>query len=100
MSMQLHVLASGSSGNASVLEAGGFGVLIDFGLPARVLAERMKRCGLSWDRIHAAILSHAHTDHWQASSLTQLAKRRLPIYCHAEHVEFLNQDSRAYVSLS
>ena len=100
MSLHFHVLASGSSGNACVLEASGFGVLIDFGLSPRQLAPRMKRCGLSWNRIHAVLLTHPHSDHWQAATLTQIAKLQLPIYCHADHVNELNQDSRAFQALS
>ena len=44
MAVQFHMLASGSSGNAGVLDVGGFGVLIDFGLSGagRRLAERMQ----------------------------------------------------------
>ena len=50
MSLRFHILASGSSGNACVLETDGFGVLIDFGLSPRQLAPRLKRCRLTWDR--------------------------------------------------
>jgi ribonuclease BN (tRNA processing enzyme) len=95
MSIHFHVLASGSSGNACVLESEGFGVLIDFGLSARNISERMQRCGLTWNRIHAVVLTHAHSDHWQASTLTQLVRRKLPLYCHAEHADFLSRESRA-----
>ena len=100
MPVQFHVLASGSSGNACVLDTGEFGVLIDFGLSPRQLAPRMKRCRVAWEQIHAVVLTHTHTDHWQAATLTHLAKRRLPIYCHADHVEALDRDSRAFAALS
>src|SRR6266511_898022 len=100
MVVQFHVLASGSSGNACVVEAGGFGVLIDFGLSPRQLAPRMRRCGITWERIHAVVLTHPHTDHWQAATLTHLAKRGLPVYCHREHLDYLDQESRAFQALS
>jgi phosphoribosyl 1,2-cyclic phosphodiesterase len=100
MPVRFHVLASGSSGNACVLDVGGFGVLIDFGLPLRQLDPRMKRCRVSWDHIHAVLLTHGHTDHWNATTLSHLAKRRLPIYCHAEHLAVFNQESRAFTALS
>lgn len=99
MAVRFHVLGSGSSGNACLLEAEGFGVLIDFGLSARSLAQRMRRCGVSWSRIRAVVLSHPHTDHWQASSLTQLVKHRLPLYCHPEHAKILARDCRAFSDL-
>jgi phosphoribosyl 1,2-cyclic phosphodiesterase len=100
MPVRFHVLASGSSGNACVLDVGGFGVLIDFGLPPRLLAPRMKRCRVSWDDVHAVVLTHGHTDHWNPTTLSLFAKRRLPICCHAEHLAVFNQESRAFTALS
>src|ERR1700722_8332557 len=100
MAVQFHMLASGSSGNAGVLDVGGFGVLIDFGLPPRRLAQRMRRSRVSWDQINAVVLTHTHSDHWQAATMTQMAKRRLPLYCHADHVEQLERASRAFKALS
>jgi phosphoribosyl 1,2-cyclic phosphodiesterase len=100
MPVQFHILASGSAGNACVLDVGGFGVLLDFGLSPRQFAPRMKRCRVAWERIHAVLLTHAHTDHWQAATLAHFAKLRLPIYCHAEHATAFNQESRAFTALS
>ena len=100
MSITFHVLASGSSGNACVLDIGGFGVLVDFGLSPRLLAPRMQKCKISWDRIHAVVLTHEHGDHWRASTLTQLAKLGLPLYCHRDHVHALDRGSRAFAALA
>jgi phosphoribosyl 1,2-cyclic phosphodiesterase len=100
MSVQFHVLASGSSGNACVLNVGGFGVLVDFGLSPRLLAPRMKRCRVTWDRVQAVVLTHGHTDHWNATTLSHLAKLRLPIYCHPEHLAVFDKESRAFTALS
>ena len=100
MPVRFHVLASGSSGNACVLDVGEFGVLVDFGLSPRQLAPRMKRCRVSWERIHAVLLTHAHTDHWQAATLSHFAKLRLPVYCHREHVNEFDRQSRAFTALS
>jgi phosphoribosyl 1,2-cyclic phosphodiesterase len=100
MTIQFHVLASGSSGNASVLDAGGFGILLDFGLSPRGLAPRMRQCRVAWDRIRAVVLTHEHSDHWSASTLSHLAKLGVPIYCHREHLTALDRGSRAFASLS
>lgn len=99
MSVQFHVLASGSSGNACVLDVGGFGVLVDFGLSPKQLAPRMKRARIGWESIHAAILTHTHTDHWQAATITQLAKLKVPLYCHEDHLPSLAPNSRAVEAL-
>jgi len=100
MPVRFHVLASGSSGNACVLDADGFGVLIDFGLSPRNLEPRMKRCGVTWDQIHAVVLTHEHSDHWQAACLTQFAKLGITVYCHAEHLRVFDRESRAFCALS
>jgi phosphoribosyl 1,2-cyclic phosphodiesterase len=89
MTARFTVLASGSGGNASLLQAGDFGVLIDFGLGSRTLASRMIARGLSWRSAHAVLLTHTHGDHWNPTALAALAKHGLPLYCHAAHAECL-----------
>jgi hypothetical protein len=100
MSLHFHVLASGSAGNACLLDAGGFGVLIDFGLPPRQLALRLRKARLSWNRIDAVILTHTHADHWRPTMLSHFARLRVPIHCHAEHVQAIDQGRRAFAALS
>jgi phosphoribosyl 1,2-cyclic phosphodiesterase len=100
MQVRFHVLASGSSGNACLLDVGGFGVLIDFGLPPRLLTPRLRKARLSWNHIDAVVLTHTHTDHWKPATLTQLARQRVPIYCHAEHVKTIDGGRRAFAALS
>jgi phosphoribosyl 1,2-cyclic phosphodiesterase len=91
MPTQLTVLASGSSGNASLLETHGFGLLIDAGLGPKQLANRLHAAGRTWNDIHALVLTHTHCDHWSQRTLTKAAERRLPIYMHAAHVEHLRR---------
>lgn len=94
--LEFQTLASGSSGNASFLRAGQFGVLIDFGLAARPLQQRMAAAGLDWADIHAVLLTHTHEDHWKETSLAQLARRNVRFFCHPEHSEFLLRRSAAF----
>src|SRR5436305_637182 len=75
------VLASGSSGNASVLDVGGFGVLLDFGIGPRTLQKHLDHVGYSWTRIRAACLTHLHSDHWNHRVLAKLTKHRIPLWC-------------------
>ena len=79
------VLASGSSGNASLLEVDGFGLLIDCGLHARFLTARLQSVGVSWDRVSAVVLTHTHTDHWKDGTLGDLRSRKIPLYGHPQH---------------
>src|SRR5262245_22999959 len=83
--MRFTVLASGSSGNASLLEVGRFGLLIDIGLGPRQLAQRLAHVRRSWDDISAVLLTHTHGDHWNPRTLQQLARRGIAFWCHADH---------------
>jgi hypothetical protein len=55
MTSRFTVLASGSSGNATLLELNGFGLLIDCGLNPRMLSARLATIGASWDSAHAVL---------------------------------------------
>ncbi|HKI33750.1 MAG TPA: MBL fold metallo-hydrolase [Gemmataceae bacterium] len=99
MSMRFTVLASGSGGNASLLEAGGFGLLLDAGLGPRQLAARLAAAGTSWNAVHALLLTHTHSDHWHDRTFAQLRRRNLPLYCHAGHHDVLQAYSPAFSAL-
>lgn len=63
--LALHVLASGSSGNAAVVEntATGAGVLIDCGICKRDFLARCDEAGFDPARIEAVFITHEHSDH-------------------------------------
>jgi len=81
MGLRFTVLASGSGGNATLVECDGFGLLIDAGLGPRQLAARLTAVGASWASIHALLLTHTHSDHWNDRTLAHLVRRRVPVYC-------------------
>lgn len=59
-------LGSGSSGNATVVEAAGphpVRVLVDCGLGIRVLSQRLAQAGLELAEIDALFITHEHGDH-------------------------------------
>ena len=63
--LALHVLASGSSGNAAVVEntATSAGVLIDCGICKRDFLNRCDEAGFDPGRIQALFVTHEHSDH-------------------------------------
>ena len=63
--LALHVLASGSSGNAAVIEntATGAGVLIDCGICKRDFLNRCDEADFDPGRIQAMLVTHEHSDH-------------------------------------
>jgi phosphoribosyl 1,2-cyclic phosphodiesterase len=99
MTARFTVLASGSKGNASLLEVNGFGLLIDCGLAAKDLSARLALAGASWDRVHAAILSHTHTDHWNPRALSQFRGRKIPVYAHEAHFDYLDSATTSHAPL-
>src|SRR3954451_13242452 len=85
MSVQFAVLASGSRGNATLIQAGGAGVLLDLGIGPRAVAQRLESVGSCWERIAAALLTHTHGDHIDDATLHAMARRRVLLYCHEGH---------------
>ncbi|MBN2841286.1 MAG: MBL fold metallo-hydrolase [Coriobacteriia bacterium] len=61
--MRLIVLASGSSGNAALIESGGRAVLLDAGISARETLRRVAAVSALDARIEAILLTHEHVDH-------------------------------------
>ena len=99
MGLRFMVLASGSAGNACLIETGGFGLLLDAGLGPRQLASRLTAMGASWKDIQAVVLTHTHSDHWNDRTLTHLFHRGLPLYCHPEHHGVLGTYSSGFIAL-
>src|ERR1043165_8153375 len=59
----VHSLASGSSGNAMLVQAGETNILIDAGLPLRALTPLLARRGVRGSQLDGILLTHEHTDH-------------------------------------
>ena len=76
--MRVSVLASGSSGNAAVVETGDTCVLVDCGISYRQLVARMRPLGLVPDRIEAVLLTHEHDDHVKGLEVF-LRRHRVPV---------------------
>jgi phosphoribosyl 1,2-cyclic phosphodiesterase len=71
--VRLIVLASGSSGNATLIESGGRAVLLDAGISARETLRRIAAVGAGDARIEAILLTHEHVDHVRGARV--LARR-------------------------
>ena len=79
MSVQVCSIASGSNGNCYFVGNENEAVLIDAGISCREIETRMRRSGLSLQKVKAVFVSHEHTDH--ISGLPVLAKKyNLPIF--------------------
>lgn len=99
MTLRYTALASGSAGNASLVQTSVAGALIDGGLAPADLVARLDRAGLSPDAVRALLLTHTHTDHWKNQTLTWMLKRGVPLYCHAGHHAALRKQSAAFAEM-
>lgn len=100
MTARFTVLASGSGGNASLLELDGFSLLIDCGLQPRYLTARLQSIGASWARVSAVVLTHTHTDHWKDATLAELRARRIPMYAHPQHYAYIAERAASFATFS
>lgn len=79
--MRMCLLASGSNGNACLVEAGPQRLLIDVGIGPRVLAARLRPLGLSPTDLTDVWLTHEHSDH--VRGLAPLLGRHPGLRVHA-----------------
>lgn len=97
MRLRLHVLASGSKGNAAIVEdsATGEGLLIDCGLCKRDFLSRAAQAGFDVRKLRGILVTHAHSDHTKCLGvvLRGLAKEglHLSLYAHPETVRESDQ---------
>ena len=73
------VLASGSSGNALLVRAGGCAVLVDAGLSAKRLADHLEDRGLRAGDLAGILLTHEHGDHTRGLKVL-CGKNAVPIF--------------------
>ena len=79
MSLFITSLNSGSNGNCYYVGNDNEAILIDAGISCREIEIRMKRLGLSIQKLKAVFVSHEHSDH--ISGLTVLTKKyQLQVY--------------------
>ena len=80
--MKVHILGSGSEGNAILLESDKQRILIDAGFGIRELARRLRSVDVEPDTVTALIVTHEHQDHVRGAGA---AARRYhwPVYATA-----------------
>lgn len=67
--MHLYILASGSKGNAAVVQGPTGSVLVDCGLSRRELHRRADMVGCDLSRVCAVLVTHEHSDHTSGLSV-------------------------------
>lgn len=81
--MQIHVLASGSTGNATYIELEDSKLLVDAGISARRIKQSLDKIGTNVEDIDGVLITHEHRDH--VNGLTTLLKKyNLPTYARPD----------------
>jgi phosphoribosyl 1,2-cyclic phosphodiesterase len=81
VAVHLTILGSGSSGNCAYLETDAARLLIDAGLSARQIRQRMATLARAPETLTGILITHEHSDH--IAGLVGLAARLdVPIYCN------------------
>lgn len=94
MPFDLCILASGSSGNCTVLRTDHGAVLIDLGIGPTTTSRRLDGTGLSLDHVRAAVLTHLDSDHFTPHWVRQIVKRGIHIHCHVTRADALRKMAR------
>src|SRR5687768_116180 len=89
MSLFITSLNSGSNGNCYYVGNDTEAILVDAGISCRETEKRMKRLGLSMDKVQAIFVSHEHSDHIRG--IPVLAKKySLPVYITPGTLRYCN----------
>ncbi|MBC1500912.1 MBL fold metallo-hydrolase [Listeria weihenstephanensis] len=81
--LRFSILASGSSGNATLIETADQTILVDCGLSGKKIENLFSEVGRSMTDVDAILVTHEHVDH--IKGLGVLARRyEVPIYANAK----------------
>src|SRR5947207_11361829 len=79
MGVSVSVLASGSRGNAALVESSSARILVDAGVSCRETFKRLKSIGRDPRELSAIVITHEHSDH--VYGLATLAKKlNIPVF--------------------
>jgi phosphoribosyl 1,2-cyclic phosphodiesterase len=90
MGLRFSVLASGSTGNAMVVDNGDTKVLVDAGLSAKRLEQLLKERDVDGSELDAVFVTHEHADH--IKGLGAIARKYdLPVFANEKTWEALDK---------
>lgn len=84
--MEFCALASGSSGNCFYVQSGGTSVLIDAGISAKQITQRLSAIGKSPENINGIFVTHEHVDHIRGIDVFA-RQNNIPVYLTKDTME-------------
>jgi len=88
----VRVLASSSSGNATLVTCGDRAIMVDCGLTLNYMDKYISKFGSFFPQIDALIITHAHIDHAGGTAIKRFAEKDIAIYCHKQAKPRLNEE--------
>ena len=97
--MKVSILASGSNGNATLIETTNDSFLIDDGLSFKNLYSRICECQLDIHKLSSIFLTHEHIDHIAG---VKVLLKKVPLKCYLSQGTYngLNSETKEQVDLS
>ncbi|KUG03389.1 zn-dependent hydrolase yycJ/walJ [hydrocarbon metagenome] len=77
--MEIHILASGSTGNAAVFKFGDTTILLDAGISARRIERGLAEVGVRTGDLDGVLLTHEHNDHIKGLDVL-IRRHHIPVY--------------------
>lgn len=93
--MIIKVIASGSSGNATLISDGVTSLLLDAGISIKELE---RGSGFTLSRVSACLVTHEHQDHSKACK--DLVKRGIDVYASEGTLQALNAEGHRYKAVT
>lgn len=91
MSLRVCILASGSSGNCTFVASDTTSILVDAGLSARAIGQRLESVGERVAAVRGICISHEHSDHTTGLRVLH-QKLGIPLYANRGTADALERD--------
>ena len=92
--MQVSVLASGSTGNTSLIETGQHKILMDAGLSGKKIKTLLGEVGVDIKDIDMVFLSHDHSDHSKGLGVLMRRYPRIAAFANSGTWEYLTETQK------
>ncbi|MDR0309324.1 MAG: MBL fold metallo-hydrolase [Candidatus Methanoplasma sp.] len=95
---EVHVLASGSDGNCTVIQFDDEAVMIDAGISCRRTMGLMEREGIDSKALKALLVTHEHSDHISGAGVVS-RKFNIPVMCNRATFDCSNIGNVSYAEI-
>lgn len=91
MKIRFMSIGSGSCGNSYYLGVDDYGILIDAGIPSKIIRSALKKEGVPFESVCAVFVTHDHADHIKALGVIA-SKANIPVYATKDVHKGINRN--------